>query len=756
MLRHRVDLGSLTQIRGGEEQGRIVPKFAPPKVVQMRRDGSMQEVNSLLVPGSMITLCAPVAGGKSTRVPSELSRVRGGGLVVHTIPFGLAAYELGKYLGTQNLGPVCYVDSVTTVVPDSGVVLMSNAVLIGKLLSTDFKDKVRGAVLYLDESHESDCYTAVVRRVAKGLPCFEVVVQATATPDAGQVSRPDLPGGRDERRFGERAVKSWRGDDFDVPWAVTEITSHTCICLDRESTRDQLESDYLAAGIDVIRLTSRSTASEWDAMKAVVNHPNSPVTVVFVDYAYRSSFSMRGFGCYIDSGEVALPVVVEGHGVVKYRDTYKLEEVQFAGRAGRIPGESAVVWAPSRHSGDKICDCEELESDAAALLFRMLGFVPPVEYKSRPTASGPVPRDASRAFLSPDPLVTVPKADLVPWFSPGKPDVGSQRAEFQYRYGNRVSCLTVADDKREHGALPPLPVGSTSILEKWRSVSRERARAASGSDTEPEEQRPKRVARHRRQSTESSVVTEDVPVSPPLGCDLGTASGMPGFAEAPSFVTPVDAYECLDSMFNKATDELRSALADPIPQERLGQYVYYRGMELGKSGLSVLVDFERLRSALDSPDFRVEGFDNGSNLRAISLVVDHYNSCCANLQGTIRVANELGRRMGDGLTMVVPTDKLSEFFATLRDSVAVAQSHMQADANLLRLFVKRPLEFVDPPLLLEQEIMNELMLRLREKTDQGDGDTIQRYLRELNTRKPALLASSVLPHRGRVRKMIGR
>lgn len=428
----------------------MIPKLKPPVTYEFHRDGDVGDLREVLKRNASIEILAAVGSGKSTRIPLEIASVTNQ-LVVHTVPFVIAARALYEYLSKVNSkSNYLFLDEgdFDKKLPESGVVITSNAYFLGRCFHDGWAGR-NDIILYLDESHESDCWTAVARTAALGIRCVNKLIKATATSGLAAAPTSRMPSPVVMKSYARPSTKTWSADDVDMPWNADHIHDNTWIFLDNEESRRRLHTQYTDAGFRAWMISERTTWAEWvmlhDSMADQV------INVVIATTAYQSSINVRGVKTWICSGEVRIPIVLDGQPAYMYRNTFQGEMTQRIGRAGRFGRESSVFWVPDLVHKNKICDMEKLEIDAANLLFRMLGRKPPVETAGAAYYDGKVPIDLVGALTSESPLRLVPEASLEEWTTGYKPGAKVKDPHvYQLGLKRGVSCHTVAQT-------PPVP-----------------------------------------------------------------------------------------------------------------------------------------------------------------------------------------------------------------------------------------------------------------------------------------------------------
>jgi len=787
MLRHRVDLGELVGVDRSVEQRKVLPMFKAAVKLEFRRDGDTSAVTDAMRSHHSIQLNAAVGAGKSTEVPSRIAKAQGA-LVIHTVPFHLAAQFLADYLMKISKGnSIVYADDLEADLPTHGVVLMSNAHLAARYINRKM-DNVEGAVLYLDEIHESDCWTAVLRKVAPGMKCFSNVIHATATSDPGACLKPHLPGQRLELKYAPERSDSWSAFDKGKPWSASSIQGNTMICMDREVARNKLLREYQEYGFAVRVLTARSTYDQFLEVVAKLKDRGGELVIVFVDYAYRSSFTIPGLEVLIDSCEVGVPTLDEdGVPGYKYRSAYEFEVQQFLGRGGRLPGETVKLYRTSKALPDYMCDLELLEADAANLIYRLFGFRPPMELREFDFYEGDVPLDISAGLLSDHPLKACPSESRVAWVNGQLPLQEAKKKEKGFVYGAPVrgrsahmTCQTIGDDVVARSPPPPVPArhAITRVTSQvFDDYAESRESSPSGTaytidSGEPDtlsmfERReelmggkPKRVAKrvleeraaaaalrsaldeqNKQQQVEDMGKLVEVPDFPSFehSQSVQTAEAskrpLPIAKDTVSFLGVGQGAQQLHATLSKRAKDGENFL---IPESELGTYVFYHGMEKAPSSSMYFVSgYDSILGFVESRDAKrhVSALPDRDKLYAMKVLVDQFNQSTAITVGMQRLFNEISRRDHGELESLVDHGEMIETLEWMMNKRTDAELVVRMCRNIMPLFMRYELDVMPPASQLEEQVMLEMMDRFESVAVKKDPEKMGSYLRSLNDRK---------------------
>lgn len=366
-----------------------------PDTVEFRPAADLRKVADTVASKTSVFLDAAVGSGKSTKFPVAFAE-RTRSLVVHVTPNPLLAQVLCSYVRSAGVGAAArdkefcnHVSAVAGDLPRRGVLYMGCATLVSLLLASSGKFPVPGATLIIDEAHESDAYTHVLRNLAFQFG-FARLVQSSATlAPAGSRVR-ETPGKILPVKYDPSyGVEEWDVGDPSKPWCYQSFNK-ALVFVDSHTKAKALLEQYSIFGVLGFRLKASSSKAEYDAAVRCVNDKTKPVTVIVADYSFRSGFTFD-VDVVIDSCEVGFNDPRPGQFRRCYRSTYQAENVQAAGRAGRVSSATVKYCYPDRHFEPKICDLEGTEREAAAYVYRLLGYQPNGVLKSVMMASAYLP-----------------------------------------------------------------------------------------------------------------------------------------------------------------------------------------------------------------------------------------------------------------------------------------------------------------------------------------------------------------------------
>jgi len=401
-LRHPLEDLLIAQSWYGELEGRVLLS-KPPTVVEFRKDGNLQDTVNTIMSNPSVLVNAAVGAGKSVRVPSVVAE-KSKKLVIQVFPGDLLAEDISRFV--RSLDEDIVHVKVHDEWPTHGVAAISAAALVGKWL-VQGSISVPECILMHDESHESDTYTYTIKKIWPKIVGVISYVCTTATSGPDGFRQVEAAGGLVSRTYDSM----WDSSKWDVfgtngmPWEVASIRENVLIFEDNKDEAGRLVADYRRAGVEAYRLHSRMKSRVFRSyMDQARTAPH--LIVLIADSSFRSGFTMP-VGTVIDTAKVARIRVVEGKPVREYREAYALERYQAAGRGGRIKGRPAVAWAPNSRAPAMVCHLEEVEAEAAALIFRIFRLAPPVEIIDAEMSEGPVPADIVGALQEMTPLATL-------------------------------------------------------------------------------------------------------------------------------------------------------------------------------------------------------------------------------------------------------------------------------------------------------------------------------------------------------------
>jgi hypothetical protein len=560
------------------------------------------------------------------------------------------------------------------------------------------------------------------------------------------------------------------------------------MCVDRKATRRNLAAQYEDYGFTVRDCSDEDYAYFRETIR-MLKDPREGIVVVLVDYKFRSSFTIPGVSVFIDSCEVAVPIVAENMPKVVYRPAYDFEVQQFLGRGGRVPGVPAKLYRSSDPSRKMMCDVESLEVDAANLLYRMMGFRPPLEFVEYPYFKGDVPMDIAAAMASEHPLRLYPEASRVPWVNGHKALLQEkERAAYEYeiatsRRAKAVSCHTVMDVDRQRSPPPAVPsrYRSTRVdvdgLDEYRSSRESSPSAVFTLDTDVYDnlsaardasaERPKRVAKRvlearaeaeaaKRQQSElrqrefieaaraDAVVAMDRPIAVGESAQDGAAvvtraptvlarkqRGGVGTMRAPDVVAKdvLPMYAVLQERERHGPDIV------------MGRYYHYHGMDSAPgTSITFLRGVESVVAFCEHQTAKryVQGLSDDDKLFAMRVLVDSSNHSTAVAMGMQRLFREVSGRPPEQWQTIVDHAAMMTEVEWMIARCTEEQAKVKVYHSIIPLFAKYDLEEIDAPLELEQRVMLSVMERFEKAAVKKDPDKMNDYWQRLNSRAIAI------------------
>lgn len=359
-----------------------LPAMRSPVDLEYRSHEDVNGLNAILS-ASHCRILGRTAVGKSSVLPKLLARQSGNTVVIVTAHplLSCAGYEFFEsnpdhVVRGTGLTSTLLRDTATELT-DYNLVWSSAANLVSWLLSRRATMKKGGRpleniIVFLDEAHECDAYTHVVRTMSLQLGAKSLLlVSATFEPAGHRVNQDKV---RIHRYSPELTPDKWDIHDSAAPWFHGNIKDTALVFIDSNSVARGLCKDLASIGYVHHRLTARSTYKEYIAAVTDLYDTTLPPVVLVLDRSYRSGFNFD-VSLIIDSG---LLYYVDGEiGYCRYgsRAMYNVEYVQSAGRGGRFR-RVTDYYCPNIDFETKICDLEPVEMEGAALVTRLLGYLP--------------------------------------------------------------------------------------------------------------------------------------------------------------------------------------------------------------------------------------------------------------------------------------------------------------------------------------------------------------------------------------------
>lgn len=457
------------------EMEKILPKMPAPVRVEFRSGGDLRQVVQAVSSCKSVAVEAAVGAGKTTLLPYQLAADMNI-LVVHVFPNSYLACQVSDYCFSRGKESA-FVETTDQEFPESGVACISAATLVAKWLEAGEAVLPR-CVLFHDESHESDVYTYLVKSIVPALRVVKCYVNATATSSGSGFRQMETAGKVDLHMMPAQDMRQDWDIFMDRPWGVEELEGHMLIFEDLKERAEDLAQKYRMAGMIVHRFHARMPMSEFREGIRELFDPASPLVVIIADYSFRSGFTFP-VTRIVDTGRVVNVVMRDGRPIRVIRDIYELESYQAMGRGGRLDGQRTAYYRPDVEFTTHVCDLEAAEVDAAALLFRLLGYSVPRQLASAPMAVGDVPRMLQSALRGGAPLAIlqpVQKQPIEQFFTPAGRRSPMLKAgyEFNNKPADFQNQRISADVARRHGmgGVRPIPELVPEVISRWDEEER--------------------------------------------------------------------------------------------------------------------------------------------------------------------------------------------------------------------------------------------------------------------------------------------
>jgi len=395
--RHPIPLMRVSDI--GSDDRVIIPRFPDPAVVEFSAGKGLEEFVRQISANKSTRIVAAAGAGKSVRMPTELYRSMGG-VLVHCVPSLLLAVSLHDYVKSLNQPdvPINLCSEVVDEYPTSGLVFTSSATFLGQVCRWRSLGSDPSVMLYMDECHESDCSTAVIRRLRHAMPGVSRYAESSATHGTGDMSssfaQARLPSVVNEVKCSMPPPNEWRMTDGRVPWSLKKLGADIIVFSDDDDEAAMIMAKFVQSGLRAFRLTGHTSIDEFRRVMSSLNTSGQDVvTVLVVDYTFRSGFSFPTIDRVIDMSSVRFFVNEGGKTVPKYRLPYNAEVYQTKNRGGRVKGRNCDYFRMQFEPENIQVYLEGAEAMMACMWYRMLGYNPESLLDGTPTYSGKVPRN---------------------------------------------------------------------------------------------------------------------------------------------------------------------------------------------------------------------------------------------------------------------------------------------------------------------------------------------------------------------------
>lgn len=598
-LRHRVPEFNAALDRPIDIE-KVLPRMPAPSKVEFRSGAPLDSVVALINSNKRVHVDAAVGAGKSAVLPFRIADEMNI-LVVQVFPNEFFASDLCNY-GKSQGKDVSFINETGQDLPMTGVVCISASCLVAKWLETG-EACLPKCVVYHDESHEPDAYTYVVKNIAPTLRTVKSYVTATATAD-GAGFRPMEAGGvvKDVLVPHEKFEAEW--DIYgDAPWSVETLEGHMLIFEDAKKKAENLAQQYRLAGMIVHRFHARMTMAEFEMAMRELRDPSSPLVVIIADHTFRSSITFP-VTRIIDTAKVVNVVVHDGKPVWNVRSVYESEAYQGRGRGGRLPGQVTTYYRPDTMLKPHVCELEAADVDAAALLFRLLGYLVPRILSSATTSVGDVPRNLRSALNGGAPLACLlpqVKLPIEQFFTPSGRRSPYLKSGYEFERRPLDLKQTSADvaNARGAGGVRKIEHPIPEVISAWETQALEREDHMRGGSFGESSYRPSSAVPgplfHARQETDGRS----------------------------------DEYDHRDSM-RRVADAVKAmtAFEDPVDVLDIGTYYYATGLYTSQSSSGSFPEgFESVCKALsrDRSESMHLGLSDYDRSVAVNALLLRYN-----------------------------------------------------------------------------------------------------------------------------------
>jgi len=699
------------------KRNEMLPVFMAPPIVEFRPGADKEAVVAEILSYRCVQVTAAVGAGKSVKLPSLIQQATGG-LVIHTVPSLLLANSLYEYVRTVSECRTYFVKTLADKLPDTGLVFMCNFQLaLRQGMWQEGKAVPKGNVaIFLDESHESDGASEVLRNTTQALECVNHAIFSSATVGPSEGRPREAAGAIAEHFYAHEPVEEWELEDESKPWAPVNFDGHTLIFVDDEADTDFLNRAYNEHDMSVYRLTSKMGIGEFNGIMRALRNVSQGMCVILADYTYRSGFTLLGITRVIDTLQVRYTAFENGSTVYKMRAAYGIEVEQAFGRGARIKGSRCVMARPSVELQPVISVVEGLEVDAAAILYRMLGYRPPRRFmKASPFAGGKVPRNLCKAMQSPLSMRTVTDlvdwSDLTDWDAPPEQPVSCvAKSTLPTRPvspdgGDVLDALERRANERVAAAVPVVVNPVMDVAVESESASSSGSEAGFQTLTYRDVQVRDSIALARRMPSGLSVpvvphveVKAPTPVEETAGVQfdeslLGSrhvrsaseSSAGSSYASVSSMTEEIvrdDTGDLLAQLLNKAGAEVEARETSGM---EAGKMVYFPGVETVSAAAHFPGGFESVERVLASVgvDVACKHWPHERRMAATRLAVDAYNDSLVEWRALKAVVQAFGGSFKDFSAFVDATvvaswlTGLSEKVTEFDTKVAAARRAMQ-------------------------------------------------------------------------------
>lgn len=720
-LRHPVPKFDMAAV--AKEQGTPVPRFPEPPSVTFRPGTDKNTVVEQMLQQRCTQVLAAVGAGKSVKLPTLLVQATDG-LVVHCVPSRLLAWSLYDYVSTQTGVHTMFSDSVTEALPEKGLVFMSNANLALRVMAwrSGLAEPPVKLALFMDESHESDFASGVLREVARTQDYIQLLAFSTATAGPVEARKREAAGTVNEFRYPYQPVANWDLDDMQKPWAPATFTGNVLVFVDKESEARDLMTKYAEYDLDVHRLSAKMSLESFQSAWAAMKDPLRGMHVTVADYAFRSGFTMLGFDRLIETGKVMYHLFDGEQTLRAERNAYRFEVYQGTARLGRTPGSVCSVYVPDIPFENVICDLEQAEIDAAALLFRMLGYKPPRRFvEASPFAVGKVPKDLYAALNSPLSMRSLAPQDLCEWseLTGKQPEV--------IRQPKKIGSPVFVVPKR-----PVSPCGTSAT-----DAARERVLAKERVQRDVYTWTPGPDIHRVEYSEESTEPLAEMAATPytlkgelnrlntGLGVSMPSASRSvsvrddydssrvgspePAFSESSGVTEDIDPYgnttsaDVLHELCERVGREMEAREKNGFME---GEYVYYPGVETVLNPRRYFPEgYRSLERVLEKLgiDAAVRNWSSDQRLAATFFAVECYNDSLMQVRA-IRAVVDVFTKSYASASEFVDVTVVQKWLVSLQETACTNETVLASTVRMLRVLQERGYMVLDKSVNCEREV----------------------------------------------------
>nr|WRW55958.1 DExH helicase [Fusarium asiaticum vivivirus 1] len=391
--RHPIPAFELSDV--GSDDQRVIPKLYEPFLVKFSADMNVNVFIENISRSNSIRIDAAAGAGKSTRMPVALCKGLGK-LVVHCVPSRLLAVHLHDYMVDNNDVPRALVTEVLDEYPGAGIVYTSSAAFCAQAARWKSKGVDPGVILYLDECHESDAATEVMRNLRHLMPGVSKYIEASATFGSGDISsrfdKPKMPSKTSVGTYNFLPAKDWDLNSVGTPWYAGDVNGNILVYTDSDEDASILMAKYRSVGFVAHRLTAKTKVDDFRNIMREVDELEGKVSAVLIlDYAFRSGFT---FKCsrILDFGRVGTVMLAHGRTARSERRAFNFEIYQTINRGARLVGRDCSYVMDHYEVQNTRVLLDGAESEIACFWYRIFGYCVPHYMRNLIYADGMVCR----------------------------------------------------------------------------------------------------------------------------------------------------------------------------------------------------------------------------------------------------------------------------------------------------------------------------------------------------------------------------